>query len=101
MLFIVVNVYDIPLSQLLTPCVKSDRLAIVILEEACQKGMEACKHNLHDRVIWTKGTSQLTIQCMKLKILGIWKSIEKWGVTSLEKGYYDFFVFLFGRCVSC
>src|SRR4051812_21457015 len=59
------NVCDIPISQFPTPCVKGDRLAIVIPEDEYQKGVEACKHNLHGRVIWTKGSKPLTVQNLK------------------------------------
>lgn len=54
------NVCDISISQFLKPCVKRDRLSIVIPEEEYLLGVEACKHNLHGRVIWPKGSSLLT-----------------------------------------
>ncbi|XP_058783669.1 uncharacterized protein LOC131658389 [Vicia villosa] len=86
------NVCDIPISQFPTPCLKGDRLAIVIPKDEYQKGVEACKHNLHGRVIWTKGSKPLTVQNLKEKekLLGLWKSLGKWGLTSLGKGYFEF-----------
>lgn len=84
------NVCDIPTSQLPMPCIKGDRLAIVILEDEYQKGVEACKHNLHGRILWSKGTSPLTVQSLKKKLQRMWNSIGKWGLTSLGKGYYEF-----------
>ncbi|KAI5418682.1 hypothetical protein KIW84_043056 [Lathyrus oleraceus] len=35
---------------------QGDRLAIVIPKEEYIAGVEACKHNLHRRIIWPKGT---------------------------------------------
>lgn len=49
------NVSEIPTSRLLKPCVKGDRLSIVIPKEdpkeEYQLGVKACKHILHGRVI--------------------------------------------------
>jgi hypothetical protein len=33
-----------------------DRLAIEIPEISYQAGLDACKHNLHGRILWAKGT---------------------------------------------
>ncbi|CAK8537766.1 unnamed protein product [Lathyrus sativus] len=84
------NVCDIPVSQLPKPCVKGGRLSIVIPEEEYLLGVESCKHNLHGRIIWPKGSTPLTVQNLKTKLLNLWKSIGKWGITSLGKGYYEF-----------
>lgn len=84
------NVCDTPISQFPTACMKGDRLLIVIPEDEYQNGVEACKHNLHGRVIWTKGSKPLTVQNLKEKLLGLWKSLGKWGLTSLGKGYFEF-----------
>jgi hypothetical protein len=48
------NLCDIPLSQFPQPVVKGDRLAIEILEVAYQAGLDACKHNLHGRIVGPK-----------------------------------------------
>ncbi|MCI50580.1 DUF4283 domain protein, partial [Trifolium medium] len=50
----VTNVCEIPLSQLPQACVKGDRLAIGIPEEDYMAGIDACKYNLHGRIIWPK-----------------------------------------------
>ncbi|CAK8569098.1 unnamed protein product [Lathyrus sativus] len=83
------NVCDIPVSKLPKPCVKGDRLSIVIPKEEYLLGVESCKHNLHGRIIWPKGSTPLTVQNLKTKLLNLWKSIGKWGITSLGKGYYE------------
>lgn len=76
------NVCDILLSQLLKHHVKGDRLTIVIPDEEYMLGLEACKHTLHGRVIGKKGKTLLTVQNLKTKLMNLWKSIVKWGVTS-------------------
>jgi hypothetical protein len=84
------NVCDIPLSQFPTTCVKGDRLAVEIPEDEYTAGMDACKHNLHGRIVWPKGSTPLSIVDLKKKLSLIWKDLSRWGVTSLGKGYYEF-----------
>lgn len=45
------NVCDKSLSQLPKPCLKGDRLAILTTKEEYLACLEACKHNLHERII--------------------------------------------------
>jgi hypothetical protein len=84
------NVCDIPTSQLPQPCVKGDGLAIAIPEDEYMAGMDACKHNLHGRVVWPKGSTPLTVAALKNKLLPLWKDLSRWGITSLGKGFYEF-----------
>jgi hypothetical protein len=84
------NVCDIPLSQLPQPVVKGDRLAIEIPEVAYQVGLDACKHNLHGRILWPKGSSPLSVVALKAKLSSVWKDFSKWGLISLGKGFYEF-----------
>ncbi|XP_058784901.1 uncharacterized protein LOC131659773 [Vicia villosa] len=84
------NVCDIPTNQLPVPCVKGDRLSIMIPEDEYILGLESCKHNLHGRILWPKGSTPITVQQLKSKLQELWTSLPKWGVTSLGKGYYEF-----------
>jgi len=84
------NVCDIPMSQLPKAVVKGNMPAIEIPEEEYESGLDACKHNLHGRVIWPKGAQPLTVVSLKNKLSTLWKSIGRWGVTSIGKGYYEF-----------
>jgi hypothetical protein len=84
------NVCDIPTSQLPQPCVKGDGLAIAIPEDEYMAGMDACKHNLHGRVVWPKGSTPLTVVALKNKLLPLWKDLSRWGITSLGNGFYEF-----------
>jgi hypothetical protein len=70
--------------------VKGDRLAIEIPENFYLAGLEACKHNLHGRVIWPKGSTPLSVGALKDKLSLIWKDLSRWGIISLGKGFYEF-----------
>jgi hypothetical protein len=78
------------LSQFQQPVVKGDRLAIEIPESAYEAGLEACKHNLHGRIIWPKGSTPLSVVALKAKLALLWKDLSRWGVISLGKGYFEF-----------
>jgi hypothetical protein len=84
------NVCDIPLSQFPKPCVKGDSLSISIPEEEYIAGTDACKHNLHGRIILPKGVAPFTVESLRTKLTALWKAIGKWGVISLGKGFYEF-----------
>jgi hypothetical protein len=84
------NLCDIPLSQFPQPVVKGDRLAIEIPEIAYQAGLDACKHNLHGRIVWPKGSTPLSVVALKEKLSLNWKGFSRWGVISLGKGFFEF-----------
>jgi hypothetical protein len=68
------------------------RLAIAIPEKDYTAGVDACKHNLHGRIIlWPKGSSPLTVVDLKNKLSPLWKDIAKWRVASLGKSCYEFY----------
>ncbi|WJX67904.1 hypothetical protein P8452_52331 [Trifolium repens] len=84
------NLCDIPLSQFPQPVVKGDRLAIEIPESIYEAGLEACKHNLHGRIFWPKGSTPLSVVALKMKLSQVWKDLSRWGVISLGKGFFEF-----------
>ncbi|MCH97558.1 hypothetical protein A2U01_0018553, partial [Trifolium medium] len=84
------NVCEIPASQLPQACVKGAELAITIPEKDYIAGMEACKHNLHGRIVWPKGATPLTVVALKDKLALLWKDLGRWGMLSLGKDYYEF-----------
>jgi len=51
--------------------VKGNHFRITISEEEYLLGLESFKNNLHARIIWPKGTTQLTVVALseKLKML--------------------------------
>lgn len=77
------NVCNILISQLLIPYVKCDMIDIEIPEDEYHLGLEACKYNLHDRIIWAKGSSPITVVGLRTKLCSIVNSIGKWGITSM------------------
>ncbi|WJX72803.1 hypothetical protein P8452_56645 [Trifolium repens] len=72
----VTNVCEISLSQLPQACVKGDRLAIAISEMEYNAGLDACKHNLHGRIFWPKGSTPLTVEAIMNSYLQHWKISE-------------------------
>ncbi|PNX96058.1 hypothetical protein L195_g019259 [Trifolium pratense] len=84
------NVCDVPSSQLPQPVIKGNDVAISIPEEDYQSEVDACKHCLHGRIIWPKGAKPVKVCDLKTKLLPLWKSLGRWGITSLGKGYYEF-----------
>jgi len=84
------NICDIPDSQLPQAVLKGDELAIPIPEFEYEAGIAACKHNLHGRVIWPKGSTPLTAVALKAKLSLIWKGFSLWGITSIGKGFFEF-----------
>jgi hypothetical protein len=71
------NVCDIPTSQLPLPVIKGDRISISMPEEEYQAGLTTCKHNLHGRIIWPKGTTPLKVGDLKTKLCPLWKTLGK------------------------
>ncbi|GAU22700.1 hypothetical protein TSUD_138230 [Trifolium subterraneum] len=69
---------------------KGDGLAIEIPEAAYDAGLEACKHNLHGRILWPKGWTPLSVAALKEKLSLIWKDLARWGIISLGKGFFEF-----------
>lgn len=84
------NICNILLSQFPQPCAKDDRIAISIPKEEYLAGVEACKHNLHGQIVWPKGSTPLKVAALKNKLSPLWKDLNKQGIMSLGKGFYEF-----------
>lgn len=41
-------------------------------------------------MIWPKGPSTFSIDNLRSKLLVLWKSLVKWEITSIGKGFYEF-----------
>jgi len=63
---------------------KGDIIFIVVPEDESLLGLEACKNNLHARIVWPKGFNPLIVVGLKEKMKPIWKNIGMWGVTSMD-----------------
>lgn len=84
------NVCDVPLSQLPQPIKKGNQVAIEIPEEEYFVGLDECKHNLHGRILWPKGSSPVSLENLRVKLAILWKSLGKWGISSIGRGFYEF-----------
>ncbi|GAU34190.1 hypothetical protein TSUD_162910 [Trifolium subterraneum] len=54
-------------------------------------GLDRCKNNLHGRLIMTKGDKPLRFQEIRENLIKAWASVEKWQITSLGNGFYEFY----------
>jgi len=52
--------------------------------------MDTYEHNLHARIIWTKGLTPLTILTLRTKLQSLLKDLSLWGVSYFGKGFYEF-----------
>lgn len=73
------NVCDIPTSELPQPIIKGDGVSISIPDDDYVIGTETCKHNLHARIIYPKGSTPLLVFSLRAKLS-----------SSLGKGYFEF-----------
>jgi hypothetical protein len=85
------NICDIPLSQLPKPYRKGDNRSIQIPDEEYEAGLVDCKYNLHGRIILSKGPSPVSVESVRSKLAVLWRTLGRWGVTSIGKGFYEFF----------
>lgn len=84
------NAIDIPLSQLPKPCLKGDIVSIRISEDEYRIGLDSSKNCLHGRVIMVKGSQPMKVMELRSKLAGLRKSVDKWRLTPLGKGYFEF-----------
>ena len=84
------NACDIPLRQLLVPCLKGDALSVKIPEDEYKARLEGCKNNLHGRLSLSKGDTLLNYQYLHIKLEKVCKPMGKWRMVPLGKGYFDF-----------
>lgn len=82
-------VYEIHLSFIPKPCLKGNKTATQILKDGYVKWLETCKNNLHACLIFPNGAISLSIVAFHEKLQPLWKNLGRWGVTSLDKGYYE------------
>lgn len=70
--------------------VKGVHISIFIPKDEYQVDIDSCKHNLHGRVIYPKGSPRLKVHVLRHKLISTGKDLKKWGVTSLGKDFYKF-----------
>lgn len=84
------NTIAFPLSQLPRPCFKGDALSIKISEDEYQAGLAGCKHNLHGRLVLSKGDAPVKLQELREKLSKLWQPLGEWRVVPLGKGFFEF-----------
>ncbi|XP_058750090.1 uncharacterized protein LOC131623083 [Vicia villosa] len=86
------NICDIPTSQLPKPLIKGD-IDLQLLSPKMNIWLHWKPLNLHGRIIYPKGDTPLKVDDLCLKLSNSWKSLGKWGLISLGKGYFKFTFF--------
>lgn len=94
------KVFDIQVSQFPEPCVKGDMIAISTLDDEYLAGVEACKHNLHGRIIWPK-RSVSKDDCLKEQIISTLEGFELNEESPLwEKSFTNFLFQILRTCLE-
>jgi len=73
------------------PLIRGEQVSVKITEEVYEKGTAVCKHNLRGRLILNKGDKPYTKKDIQTKLQKVWKTTANWSMTSLGRGYYEFF----------
>jgi len=83
-------------APLLFPCIKGDILYknIKIDQEEYNKGLADCQKALRGRLVLNKGDKPYTARYLISRLSTIWKTIGKWKMVYLGRGFYDFFLTL-------
>lgn len=67
---------DDSIIQLPKPCINGDSVCIKPTREVCDRGVEACKNNLHGRLVMSKGDKpSLTDRDLSSKLSSVWKDL--------------------------
>lgn len=73
------------------PLIRGEQVSVKITQEVYEKGTAVCKHNLRGRLILNKGDKPYAKKDIQTKLQKIWKTTGNWSMTSLGRGYYEFF----------
>ena len=73
------------------PLVRGEQVSIKITQDVYEKGTTVCKHNLRGQLLLNKGDKPYTKKDIQTQLLKVWKTTATWSMTSLGRGYYEFF----------
>jgi hypothetical protein len=73
------------------PSIRGDILSIKITDTVYCRGLDACKTNLRGRLVLNKGDKPYSSKDLAAKLQNLWKVKGPWHLTSLGRGYYEFF----------
>lgn len=69
--------------------IRGDALCIKIAQDDYVERIEACKRDLHGRLVLNKGGKPYATKDIMGKLTKQWKTVEKWKLL-LGRGYYEF-----------
>jgi len=73
------------------PLIRGEQVSVKITQEVYEKGKAVCKNNLRGRLILIKGDKPYTKKDIQMKLQKVWITTASWSMTSLGRGYYEFF----------
>ncbi|KEH40670.1 DUF4283 domain protein [Medicago truncatula] len=73
------------------PLICGDTVSIHITHDIYEICMDFCKRNLRGRLVLNKGDKPYTTKDIYSKLHNHWKTKGAWSITSLGRGYYEFF----------
>jgi len=81
---------SITFEPLPTPEIQGEALTIKISREAYARGLDACKRNLHGKIVLNKRDKPYTSKDIMAKLQKQWKTSENWHMLSLSRSYDEF-----------
>jgi hypothetical protein len=84
------NKVDVPLSELLKPCLNGNTLSIKISEEVYQSHLTNCNNYLHGRLVLSKGDKPLFSKDLHVKLLQLWKPLDQRKMIPTGMGFFEF-----------
>jgi len=76
---------------LMVPSIRGDMLSVKITDDVYVRGLEFCKTNLRGWLVLNKGDKPLSSKDLAAKLQKLWKVKGPWHLSSLCRGFYEFF----------
>lgn len=73
------------------PSIRGDILSVKITDDVYSCGLDFCKTNLRGRLVLNKGDKPFSSKDLATKLHKLWKVQGPWHLTSLGRGFYEFF----------
>jgi hypothetical protein len=73
------------------PSIRGDMLSVKITDDVYARGLDFCKTNLRGRLVFNKGDKPLSSKDLADRLQKVWKVKGPWHLTSLGRGFYEFF----------
>lgn len=71
--------------------IRGDMLSVKITDDVYVRGLNFCKTNLRGRLVLNKGDTPISSKDLTARLQKLWKVNGPWHLTSLGRGFYEFF----------